>query len=228
MPDEFLQEILDSIKDYYASDSEAKYSEDLTVEEVDSIISYYSKREQGRRQDQKLLFYTGLRLRLWDKEQRAIALNSYLEEERLREEHARLEQLKGVRKNVRIYLACPYSCITNEQARERVVERITEIASKFLNEGFLVFSPITHSHSMVPFVGSGDFTTWEALDKSFLHLWATHLVVWHGPCVSMSKGVAAEIDYTYNVLAKPVYNLAEELNNYAYIIECLTKEGVKE
>ena len=46
---------------------------------------------------------------------------------------------------IKVYLACPYSHI-DKSVREHRVERVNKKAAELMMSGYLVFSPLSHSH----------------------------------------------------------------------------------
>lgn len=95
----------------------------------------------------------------------------------------------------RIYLACPYSD-PNPAVRHYRYMAVTAAAAQLMKFGSLVFSPVTHSHSLAEQFGclqEGEF--WKDWYLSFLEHWATHLYVLQLCGWEESKGVSAEIDY---------------------------------
>ena len=102
----------------------------------------------------------------------------------------------------KIYLASPYSHIAEAKRQERFCQACI-VAADLIYQGFLVFSPICHTHpiaqaSNLPL----DWNYWKALDESFLswcdELWVLKLEGWEE-----SKGVTAEISFAKN-LNKPI------------------------
>lgn len=97
----------------------------------------------------------------------------------------------------RIYLAIPYSGL-----EELSFELANKIAAKLMNEGHLVFSPISHTH---PIAKAGSLPLgwdfWKAYDTTFLE-WCeeVHVVSIHthersaAQLIEGSKGVMAEIE----------------------------------
>ena len=96
----------------------------------------------------------------------------------------------------KIYLAIPYS----KMDKELSFTIANEISIRFLNKGFNVFSPITHSHPLVKkglLNGAWDF--WEKIDCQFID-WADEIVVIIPPnngieLIETSVGVQGEINY---------------------------------
>lgn len=105
---------------------------------------------------------------------------------------------------IKIYLAIPYTGI-----EEQSFEIANNTTVLFLNQGYNVFSPITHSHSLSRFNLPGDWAFWQKIDYQFLE-WADELVVIIPAFkeglekVEKSVGVQAEIKYAKE-LKKPIY-----------------------
>jgi hypothetical protein len=92
----------------------------------------------------------------------------------------------------KIYLACPYSH-DDVLVRIKRAEQVSKVAAKLMKEGYLVLSPISHSHLICTFSDlKVDFETWKALDTSLLN-WADNLVVLKLDGWEKSKGVTEEI-----------------------------------
>lgn len=106
----------------------------------------------------------------------------------------------------RIYLASPY---TDEDENVMIFryKKAVEAAAKLLSEGYLVFSPIVHSHPIaITHNLPRDYTFWEDYSTSFLLYWAEAVVVLLLPGPAYSKGVSAEIA-TARRAGLPVYYL---------------------
>ena len=91
-----------------------------------------------------------------------------------------------------LYIAGPYSHNELEVCTERF-DKLTEVAAKFVNDGFIVYSPITHTHPIEVAIGtkqSSEF--WVDFDKTFMAL-CTRCIVVKLPGWDTSKGVAREI-----------------------------------
>lgn len=105
-------------------------------------------------------------------------------------------------KNKKIYLAIPYTEI--KEISFRIANRV---AGMLIQQGYVVFSPISHSHPIwkesVDLL-ENDFDTWMQQDKAFLE-WADELYVIeiHGDVINnegigliyRSKGVKQEIEW---------------------------------
>jgi hypothetical protein len=55
-------------------------------------------------------------------------------------------------------------------------EIANEMSVHFINKGYNVFSPITHSHPLTKYGLRGDFAFWEEMDKQYVD-WADEVVV---------------------------------------------------
>lgn len=93
-----------------------------------------------------------------------------------------------------VYLACPY--VHEERVvREARFVQVSKAAAHLMNQGHIVFSPITHGH---PMAVNGGLPTgwqfWERVDKAFLQHCHTIVVLpiegWRE-----SKGLMAELKY---------------------------------
>lgn len=93
----------------------------------------------------------------------------------------------------RVYLATPYSH-PDPEVRTLRFYRVSEYANRLLQKGVVVYSPITHGHTLGS-IGSlpGDFEFWREHCLSFLRHWADRVIVLKQPGWTESKGVKAEI-----------------------------------
>ena len=94
----------------------------------------------------------------------------------------------------RIYLATPYTH-PDESIREHRFMRVCKVAGYLMQQGHMVYSPISHSHpiavvSDLPL----DWEYWEEYDRTFMKKWATHLYVYMANEWEISNGVMAEIE----------------------------------
>lgn len=102
-----------------------------------------------------------------------------------------------------IYLASPYSA-PRESERELRFRLVCEKAADLMLEGFEVFCPIAHSHPIetlgMDHMEGHDF--WLKQDFAILK-YCTQLMVYKLPGWTLSRGVAAEIEYA-NRMGIPV------------------------
>jgi len=101
-----------------------------------------------------------------------------------------------------IYLASPYSH-SDPSVREQRFQAACAAAAQFLREGQLVFSPIAHSHPLVPYGLPTPWSFWARFDSQFLER-CDELVVLMLDGWEASVGVQAEIDYARR-RGKPVW-----------------------
>jgi hypothetical protein len=93
----------------------------------------------------------------------------------------------------RIYLAAPYSHPEYKVRAQRYLYA-TQAANRLMRRGLLVYSPVTHGHTIGLWGGlNGDFEAWREHCLSFLRNWAQELYVLTLPGWKESIGVAAEI-----------------------------------
>lgn len=101
----------------------------------------------------------------------------------------------------KIYLATPYTG-TKQQQQSRF-EIVNECAARLMREGFLVFSPISHTH---PIALAGalpkGWEFWKEYDLTFIE-WADEIYVLMQQGWEKSKGVTAEIKLAKE-LKKPI------------------------
>jgi hypothetical protein len=93
---------------------------------------------------------------------------------------------------MKIYLATPYSD-PDENVKEKRFIAVTRLTGKLMNDGYIVYSPITACHPVSKLCKlPGDWKYWETLDRSFID-WADEIWVLCIEGWSSSVGVAAEI-----------------------------------
>lgn len=93
----------------------------------------------------------------------------------------------------RIYLAAPYSH-PEHAIRARRYLYATQAANQLMRRGLLVYSPLTHGHTLAALGGLGsDFAAWREHCLSFIRHWAQELYVLTLPGWRDSIGVTAEI-----------------------------------
>lgn len=95
----------------------------------------------------------------------------------------------------RIYLAAPYTDNMTETRQHRY-DTITKITAKLMKDGYIIFSPITHSHYLAEYYGCpNEPGFWSRWYLSFLEHWATDLWVVKLYGWQCSLGVLNEIRY---------------------------------
>lgn len=95
----------------------------------------------------------------------------------------------------RIYLAAPYYDNFPE-IRQHRYDLITKITAKLMKSGYIIFSPITHSHYLAEYYDCpNEPMFWSRWYLSFLKHWATNLWVVKLYGWECSKGVLKEIRY---------------------------------
>ena len=93
-----------------------------------------------------------------------------------------------------IYLAVPYTHFDPE-IREKRYEAVTRLTGLMSKAGYIVFSPITHSHPVAKMTKlSGGWSFWSKIDYAFIRA-CKICVVYMLPGWDQSIGVQAEIDY---------------------------------
>lgn len=102
----------------------------------------------------------------------------------------------------RIYLASPYTHPVQGVMEARFL-RINRIAGELMQDGHLVFPPISHTHPIaVECELPRGYDFWAAYDRTFIE-WADELWVYRGDGWEQSRGVKAEIAIATE-LGKPV------------------------
>jgi hypothetical protein len=103
------------------------------------------------------------------------------------------------------YMASPYSNIAPHIEFWRYDQNL-EVLAKLTYLGYIVLSPIVHSHPMAhAFVMPKGFEFWKQIDTTFMDH-ATGLIVLMLDGWKESKGVRSEIKYM-EAIGKPVYYL---------------------
>lgn len=117
----------------------------------------------------------------------------------------------------KIYLAIPYS-----RMEQSSYEQVNIVTALLLNQGYNVFSPITHSHPLTLIEGitiPGTWEFWQKIDYQFID-WADEIFVVipkEGPDkVLKSTGVNAEIEYGVQN-SKPITFITEDNGEILYI-----------
>jgi len=102
----------------------------------------------------------------------------------------------------KIYLAHPYSS-SDPAIREQRFESANREAAKFIDDGHIVFSPISHSHNISVYgQNANDSEFWVRQDLTFID-WCDEVVVVCAPGWAHSKGIMAEVEYA-GLRGKPV------------------------
>ena len=105
-----------------------------------------------------------------------------------------------------IYLASPYSH-PDAAVRQQRFEAACRAAAELIRQGYVVFSPIAHSHGIAQHGLPLDWGYWERHDRRLLaacdELWVLSLDGWHE-----SRGVQAEIAIA-RAAGKPVRFVSE-------------------
>jgi hypothetical protein len=90
-----------------------------------------------------------------------------------------------------IYIATPYSHHCPEVMRLRA-DMVTEYCARQTRLGYVVFSPITHSHELAKYGTPTDWGFWSQIDETFLRV-CDFFVYLDVPGTDKSVGVNAEI-----------------------------------
>lgn len=91
------------------------------------------------------------------------------------------------------YLACPYSH-PDPAVRQARYEAVNRVAAKLMAEGMVIYSPISHTHS-IALAGDlpKDWAFWEKFDRAYLEC-SNKIIVLMLDGWQESKGVKAEIE----------------------------------
>ena len=105
---------------------------------------------------------------------------------------------------MKIYLAIPYTHASAE-IREQRFRLANKYAAKYMNQGHIVFSPISHSHTIakqetLPV----EWEFWKKQDKAFIE-WCDVLVVVMADGWETSTGVQAEIEIARELVKAIVF-----------------------
>lgn len=103
---------------------------------------------------------------------------------------------------MRLYLASPYSH-EDADVRERRFDAVCEYAAKLMRDGFHVYSPIAHGHSLARFGLPGDWGFWQAhCERELLYSdglivlqldgWQDSVDIGHELVFASVKGIPAE------------------------------------
>jgi hypothetical protein len=94
---------------------------------------------------------------------------------------------------MRIYLASAY---THPDAAVREIRYLNacEAAARLMQRGYVVFSPIAHSHGISQYVADHDEDFWMAQDLPMLAA-ADKMIVLMSPGWQLSSGIRKEIEF---------------------------------
>lgn len=105
---------------------------------------------------------------------------------------------------MKIYLAAPYTHKKKSVVAYRV-KKINTAASKLMNEGHIVFSPISHSHYIaVENDLPTDFKYWQEMNHSFID-WCEVMYILTLDGYEESKGIKDEIKYCKKINKRVFY-----------------------
>ena len=104
------------------------------------------------------------------------------------------------------YLASPYSDAPAGKAR--AFEGVCTIASKLISQGYKIYSPIAHSHSIAYFGGldPDDYDIWMPLAYEMMKR-CDAMIIARLPGWQMSKGIDMEWAY-FNKAGKPTFHVS--------------------
>lgn len=91
-----------------------------------------------------------------------------------------------------IYLASPYTHEDPAVMEERFCA-VSRVAARLIRRGNVVFSPISHSHSIAQYGLPKDWMFWKRFDTAFIER-CTEMRILRLPGWKESKGVAEEYD----------------------------------
>ena len=102
----------------------------------------------------------------------------------------------------RIYLCAPYSH-PDPKVREARVDKADMMAAQLMEQGHVVFSPLSHSHRIAHYIDNHlDHDFWLNQDLSFID-WCDEVLVLKLDGYERSRGIRVEIDYAVQI-GKPV------------------------
>lgn len=97
-------------------------------------------------------------------------------------------------KHLDIYLAGPYTSNDDEVRKNRFIE-LTKMCGKIMKLGYVVFSPISHSHLVAEMVKMPtDWEFWKKIDLKFMDC-CKILAIYAIPGWTESLGVSEEMRY---------------------------------
>lgn len=104
-----------------------------------------------------------------------------------------------------IYLASPYTA-KSKSTRQRRYNQVLKFLSEQTSKGEVLFSPIVHSHAMLKYLPSENFTWehWAKIDHIFIDN-SDGVLVLKIPGWKKSKGIAAEVEYAKGTGKEVVY-----------------------
>jgi len=105
-----------------------------------------------------------------------------------------------------IYLATPYSH-PDPAVRQSRFEAANHMTAALIEAGYVVFSPISHSHVIAPYLvrESTDWDFWKEQDLPMLAACKRLVVMTYDPAWSKSVGVLAEIEFAKVNNIKTIY-----------------------
>lgn len=118
-----------------------------------------------------------------------------------------------------IYLATPYSH-PDPAVRQGRFEAANQMTAVLIEQGHVVFSPISHSHVVAPFLKrkSTDWEFWKLQDLPMLAVCDKLIVMTYDGAWARSIGVLAEIEFAKLNNIETVY-IPETPAEYAMIAE---------
>ena len=107
---------------------------------------------------------------------------------------------------MKIYLACPYTHQDKHIEAQRFW-KANEKAAELLNQGHIIFSPISHSHP-IHLAGQlpGDYAFWKAQAEAFVP-WCDEMWIYCLPGWEESKGIKEETDLA-SAIGKPIKRIS--------------------
>lgn len=114
------------------------------------------------------------------------------------------------------YLACPYTHSDPLVKQERF-DLVTKLAGQLMNQGHIIFSPITHCHPIAEFCSlPGDWKYWEKTCRAYMR-YSSEMIVYQLDGWDKSDGVKAEMEIAVE-MGIPIYYCTKELLIYATTI----------
>jgi len=117
--------------------------------------------------------------------------------------------------NKKVYLACPYSSFSKNIFLDRFIKwrrfrKVSKKAGELMDQGYIVFSPLSHSHPIQKLRKEVDaWKFWKRQDFSFI-LWCDefHILCLEG--WEYSKGIRDELAFAKLLKKKIVYHYVQE------------------
>lgn len=113
-----------------------------------------------------------------------------------------------------LYLACPYSHPQPHVRRHRH-DVANLAAAKLISRGFVVFSPLSHSHPIAETGMDGSWETWERQCLALLDV-CSHMLVLTVEGWGESVGLQAEMDHCQKTGKTVIFSSFDKLDSFSF------------